>query len=258
MNIKDYQDQIIWIIGASSGIGSALARELSGRGAILALSSRRKDELDNLKTSLGDQHRVFSLDITDAEKTLRTAQAIRATFGRIDRVIFLAAAYAPMKIDNIDLAMAKGIIDINLGGAFNIVHAVIPILQTQAPKYQKYRGQIALCGSVAGYVGLPGGQPYSATKAGIINLAESLHAECKPLIDVKLISPGFVRTPLTDKNNFDMPMIIEPEQAAKEIADGLVTRHFEIHFPKKFTILLKLLRLLPYTLSLYLTRNIKT
>jgi short-subunit dehydrogenase len=246
-----YKDQVVWIIGASSGIGAALARELAARGATLALSARRKDELEQLNHELGDRHNVFALDTTDAATTLRTAKAIRAAFGRIDRVVFLAAAYAPMKIGALDLAVTKGIVDINLTGAFNLVHAVLPILKTQPVK-----GQLALCGSVAGYIGLPGGQPYSATKAAIINLAESLHAECKDVVDIKLISPGFVRTPLTDKNEFKMPMIIEPAQAAKEIADGLLSKRFEIHFPKRFTVLLKLLQLLPYKLSLNLTRKI--
>lgn len=246
-----YNDQIIWIIGASSGIGSALARELSGRGAILALSARRKDELEKLKNELGERNKVFALDITDAETTRRTAQAIRAAFGRIDRIIFLAAAYVPMKTGALDIAVTKSIVDINVMGAFNLAHAVLPIL-----KSQKFKGQLALCGSVAGYIGLPGGQPYSATKAAIINFAESLHAEYKDFIDIKLINPGFVRTPLTDKNNFRMPMIIEPEQAAKDIAKGLLSPRFEIHFPKKFTIFLKTLRLLPYALSLPLTSRV--
>jgi len=258
MNKQDYKDQIIWIIGASSGIGSALAHELSSRGAKLALSSRRKDELENLKVKLGEHHKVFALDITDAETTLRTSQAIRASFGRIDRVVFLAAAYAPMKTDHLDLAMTKAMLDVNLGGAFNVIHAMLPILKAQPEGHQKFRGQITLCGSVAGYMGLPGGQPYSATKAGIINLAESLYAECKSLVDIKLISPGFVRTALTDKNSFEMPMIIEPEQAAKAIADGLLSPHFEIHFPKKFTFLLKILSLLPYSISLPIVRKIRT
>lgn len=246
-----YKDQIVWIIGASSGIGCALARELSARGAILALSARRKDELEKLNSELGDHHKVFVLDTTDAAITIRAAQAIRAAFGRIDRVIFLAAAYAPMKMDALDIVATKGIVDINLTGAFNLVHAVLPILKTQPVK-----GQLALCGSVAGYIGLPLGQPYSATKAAIINLAESLHAECNDNVDIKLISPGFVRTPLTDKNDFTMPAIIEPEKAAKEIAEGLLLQRFEIHFPKKFTRVLKLLQLLPYALSQRLTRKI--
>lgn len=249
--LNSYQHQIVWIIGASSGIGSALARELCARGATLALSARRKDELEKLKETLGEQHKVFMLDTTDAAMTQRTAQAIRAAFGRIDRIIFLAAAYAPMKIDALDIAVTADIVNTNVTGAFNVVHAVLPILKTQ-----KAKGQLALCASVAGYIGLPGGQPYSATKAAIINLAESLHAESNNAIDIKLINPGFVRTPLTDKNDFQMPAIIEPEQAAREIADGLLSRRFEIHFPGKFTVFLKAVRLLPYALSLRLTRKI--
>jgi NADP-dependent 3-hydroxy acid dehydrogenase YdfG len=247
-----YRGQIVWIVGASSGIGAALARELSAQGAILALSSRRTDELERLKAALGPQHGVFALDVTDAAMTLRTAQAVHAAHGRIDRIVFLAAAYAPMKMDAFEIAAAKSIVDVNVTGAFNLVHAVLPILRSQPSK-----AQLALCASVAGYIGLPGGQPYSATKAAIINLAETLHAECGDAIDIKLISPGFVRTPLTDKNNFEMPMIVEPEQAAQEIERGLLARGFEIHFPKRFTFLLKLLRLLPYALSLLLTRKIR-
>jgi short-subunit dehydrogenase len=125
-----------------------------------------------------------------------------------------------------------------LNGAFNAVHAVLPILKSQA------HGQFVLCGSVAGYCGLPNGQPYSATKAGVINLAESLRAE-EGHLDIKVINPGFVRTPLTDKNNFKMPMMIEPEEAAKIIVKGLQSKKFEIHFPKRFTFLMKILSVLP-------------
>jgi short-subunit dehydrogenase len=252
MSDRDFIDQTVWIIGASSGIGLALARELSLRGATLALSSRRRDELEKLRLELGEQHRVFAFDVTDADATYRAAQSVQAAFGSINRIVYLAAAYAPMKMDALDIAAVRGMVDVNITGAFSLVHAVLPIL-----KGQKTKGQLALCSSVAGYIGLPNGQPYSATKAAIINLAESLHAECKDEIDIKLICPGFVRTPLTDKNDFKMPMIIAPVQAAKEISNGLLSGRFEIHFPKRFTLFLKALRLLPYWLSLRLTRSIK-
>jgi short-subunit dehydrogenase len=254
MNLQSYKGQVIWIIGASSGIGAALARELASSGATLVLSARRKDALEQLQVELGGaEHKVFTLDIADTDMTLRTAKAIHAAMGRIDRVVFLAATYAPMKLDKLDISVTRKLIDVNLMGAFNLIHAVIPLLALQV-----HKSQIALCGSVAGYIGLPKGQPYSATKAAIINLAESLHAECNDKIDIKLISPGFVRTELTDKNDFDMPMIINPEQAAQAISDGLLSRSFEIHFPKKFTFILKLIRLLPYWLLLRLTTKIKT
>lgn len=245
-----YDGEIIWIVGASSGIGAALARELAAQGATLALSARRKDLLETLKASLAGQHKIFALDVTEAEPVARTAQAIRAAFGRIDRVIFLAAAYTPMKLSELDLAVTRQIIDVNLLGAFHVVHAVLPILKEQS------KGQIALCGSVAGYAGLPGGQPYSATKAGIISLAESLRGELPPSIDVKLINPGFVKSELTDKNTFAMPMIITAERAATCIAGWLPSSRFEIHFPRTFTLWIKLLRLLPYGLFFRVTRNL--
>ncbi len=245
-----YKNEIIWIIGASSGIGAALAKELSARGACLALSARRKEELEALKSSLGEDHKIFTLDVADADLVFRTASAVRAAFGRIDRIIFLAAVYTPMKLCTLDLAVTKQIVDVNLLGAFHVVQASLPIFKDQQ------RGQIAMCGSVAGYIGLPGGQPYSATKAAIINLAESMHAELPKIIDVKLINPGFVKSELTDKNDFNMPMIISAEKAARHIAEGLTQKTFEIHFPKRFTLGLKLLRLLPYSLSLKITRNI--
>lgn len=251
MSANDYQGEIVWIIGASSGIGAALAQQLATRGAVLALSARRKEALAALRATLGEQHRVFACDVADADTTLRTAMAVQAAFGRIDRIVFLAAAYTPMRLDALDPAVTKAIIDVNLTGAFTMVQAAMKIFAAQPS-----RGQLALCGSVAGYTGLPGGQPYSATKAAIINLAESLQAE-QPPFDVKLICPGFVRTPLTAKNSFAMPMIISPEAAATAIADGLRQNRFEIHFPKRFTILLKLLRLLPYALALRLTRSLK-
>ncbi len=252
MTKLDYKDQIVWIVGASSGIGAALARELASRGATLALSSRRKDALEALAAGLGPQHKVFALDVADTDTTVRTCHAIRAAFGRIDRVIFLAAAYMPMRAEALDMDVTRGIIDVNLMGAFNIVHSVLPVLSTQNTK-----SQLALCGSVAGYVGLPGGQPYSATKAAIANLAESLQVESPDHVDIKLISPGFVRTPMTDKNSFEMPMMIEPDSAAHEIANGLLSRRFEVHFPRKFTVFMKVLRLLPYALCLRLTKRLQ-
>jgi short-subunit dehydrogenase len=252
MTNQAYKDEIVWIIGASSGIGHALAKELAGQGAILALSARSQVDLDQLQQALGTQHKVFCLDITDADMTARTAQAIRSCFGRIDRVVFLAALYTPMQTDQLQLPVVKKIIDTNLTGAFHVTQAVLPILQDQSGP-----SQLALCGSVAGYTGLPGGQPYSATKAAIINLAESLYAEWAGKIDIKLINPGFVRTALTDKNTFEMPMIVEADQAAREIAEGLRSAQFEIHFPKLFTFFLKFIRILPYRIAFWITRKIK-
>lgn len=250
MSNASFKDEVIWIIGASSGMGKALAVELASAGARVMISARRKDELEQLKTELAGAPLVFPLDVTDSELTIRTAQAIRAAAGRIDRVIFMSAAYTPMRLGALDLTIARNIVEVNILGALHVIHAVLPIVKEQA------NAQIALCGSVAGYIGLPNGQPYSATKAAVASFAESLYAECPPHVDVKLISPGFVRTPLTDKNDFAMPMILTPEQAAKAIARGLQSKNFEIHFPKRFTLFLKFLRLLPYCLALRITQKL--
>lgn len=244
----DYKNKHVWIIGASSGIGESLARELARRGAILSLSARSKDKLTALNNALGGSHFVCPVDISDAQSVQNSMSCVQKGHNRIDSVINLAALYDPGKLDDLDIEKTRKLIDVNLMGMFNLIHMVLPVLKKQD------NGQIVLCGSVAGFKGLPNGQPYSATKAAVINLAESLKAENMGL-DIKVINPGFVRTPLTDKNDFDMPMMIEPEEAAKAIADGLLKKSFEIHFPKKITYMAKALKLLPDRLYFKLARK---
>lgn len=233
-----FEDKNIWIIGASSGIGDALSKELSKRGAKLVLSARSADKLEALKAGLTGDHYVCPLDISKLESLQNAVRFVQEKFRHIDSIINLAALYEPASIKDMNIEKARLLVDVNLTGSLSLIHVALPVLKLQS------HGQLVLCGSVAGYRGLPNGQPYSATKAAIINLAESLKIENTDL-DIKLINPGFVRTPLTDKNDFEMPMMIEPEEAAKAIADGLLKKNFEIHFPKKFTILMKILRLLP-------------
>ena len=233
-----YADKYIWIIGASSGIGYALAVELAAQGATLALSARSKDKLNTLNDELGGGHVVLPLDVTDTKGFEITAKTIQDTFPRLDGAIFMAATYNPASLENLDIKDAHQMVNINLNGALNTVHAVLPVLKKQG------MGQLVLCASVVGYRGLPNAQPYSATKAAMINLAESLYIEERGL-DIKVINPGFVRTPLTDKNDFKMPMIIESKEAAEIIARELQTKRFEIHFPKRLTFFMKLLRILP-------------
>jgi short-subunit dehydrogenase len=247
-----FKNENIWIIGASSGIGAALARELSTKGATLILSARSKDALEALQKELGSQHYIYPLDVANYVDVEAAINEITKTVEKIDRVIFMAAIYKPADIENMDVAFAKQLLEVNVLGAFHITKAVLPILKKQT------EGQLALCASVAGYVGLPGGQPYSASKAALMNFAESLYAEAPDNVDIKVINPGFVRTPMTDKNTFAMPMRLEPEAAARYIADGLKSKSFEIHFPKRFTIFLKLLSILPYCIKLFLTSKMKS
>lgn len=250
--MKDLRGKYIWIIGASSGIGHALAHTLSSKGAHLILSARNADKLHDLNTNLGGHHAVRPLDVSDHSALTAVMDDIPDKIPQLDSVIFLAAIYTPHSTKNKDIDFIHKMLDVNIGGAFNVVDITAPYF-----KDRKY-GQIVLCGSVAGYRGLPAGQPYCATKAAIINLAESLKIECEPHnIDVKVINPGFVKTPLTDKNNFPMPMIISAEDAAQAIAKDLTSRRFEIHFPRKFTFIMKLLRLLPNWLYFSLARKMR-
>lgn len=229
-----------WIIGASSGIGAAVAAELARRGEQVIVSARNKEALETLRAGLkGEGHRVLPLDITDASAVRASAQWLVDEVGPLDRVLCFAGAYTPMKLGALDLTEVRKIIDTNLTGVFNVVEASLAVLMPQG------RGQLALCASVAGYRGLPNGQPYAATKAGVISLATSLRAEHGDRLDIRIINPGFVETRLTDKNDFKMPFVITPEKAARAIARGLEGKAFEIHFPKRFTYLIKALALLP-------------
>ncbi len=245
--METFSQKRVWIIGASSGIGKAVAIALANQGAELILSARREQSLLELNQMLGGQHQVEVLDVTDSKDVCFTAKSLE----QIDSVLFFAASYHPASLADIDIEHAKQAVNINLNGALNVIAAVLPLMRQQG------FGQIALCASVAGYVGLPNGQPYSATKAAIINLAESLRVE-QPDLDIKVINPGFVSTPMTAKNRFKMPMIISSEQAADAIMKGLQTNRFEIHFPKRFTYFLKLLKSVPYWLYFRLVKPTKT
>lgn len=233
-----FQDRHYWIIGASDGIGAALATELSTRGARLTLSARRPDALDEVARRCQGPTHTRPLDISDNDALARALAAIEEDQGKLDGAICIAALYDPGMVADMELRSAEQLIRVNLLGSLAFAKLVPPALRPG--------GQLVLFGSVAGYFGLPGGQPYSSTKAAITNLAESLRGELSPDVDVRLVSPGFVRTRLTEKNSFDMPGLVEPQEAARNIADGLAGPSFEIHFPKGFTRRVKLLRALPY------------
>lgn len=248
--MRSFKGKHVWIIGASSGIGRALAIELAHRGAVLALSARSVEKLEALNEELEGRHIVCPVDASDLASVQKCLASVQKSFSHIDSVINLAALYDPGRLDDLDIKRTRTLVDVNVMGMFNLIDTILPVLKNQG------RGQCALCGSVAGFKGLPNGQPYSATKAAVINLAETLKAENADL-DIKIINPGFVRTPLTDKNDFDMPMMIEPEEAAKAIADGLLKKSFEIHFPKKFTYMVKALKFLPAPLYFKIARQMK-
>jgi short-subunit dehydrogenase len=241
------KSETIWIIGASEGIGAALAREWAQRGARVIISARSQDRLDVLAAELGAGHIPLALDVSD-RNSIDEAAAEISKIGALDRIVHLAAIYDPGKIADLDPDKAAKIVSTNLTGSFHIAQV--------GPTLLKDGGQLALCGSVAGYIGLPQGQIYSATKAGVINLAESLRAELAGRIDVRLINPGFVDTRLTQRNDFRMPAMVTPQRAATAIIDGLCSRRFEVHFPRRLTWGLKVLSALPYWAAMPLTKRL--
>ena len=238
----------IVIIGASHGIGKALAFEFAKENANLFLAARDFNALTAIKHELQDKAQIFALDVVDENNVRKYLENI----SQIDLFIYCAGTYKPMSSYEIDLAEAKKINDVNFVGALNCLDVVIKKM------VEKKSGHIALVASVAGYVGLPKSLAYGASKAALINLAETLYAELSHLnIDVSVINPGFVKTRLTDLNKFKMPAMIGAEEAAQIIVRELKAKKFEIHFPKKFTIWLKILKILPYSLIFFLTKRIE-
>jgi short-subunit dehydrogenase len=249
-----------WIIGASYGIGEALSHQLFDEGYDLVISGRdleklkkiEKDLLQKSETAL-EKRRVLcsQLDVSNLDSFTKSFAQIIEEFGKIDLVLFCSGLYQPMSAADFDLEMSKKIIDVNLIGFLNLLHLVVPQMIKQNS------GHIAVIASVAGYLGLPKSFAYGASKAALINLCEGIYHELKSKnIALTLVNPGFVKTRLTDQNKFSMPFIISSDDAAKEICRGLRAKKFEIHFPKKFTFLLKFLRLLPYKIFFLLTRKI--
>ncbi len=246
-----FSNDTIWIIGASSGIGEHIARNLSSQGATLILSARSEDKLKTLNKDLGGKHTILPFDISDTNQIGDAFKKAKNEHKKINRIICMAGIYEPKQIRDMDQDDLIKTVNINLIGVMAFAQKALNLLENQG------YGQIALCASIAGYTGLPNGQPYSATKAALINFTQSLHTEANENIDIKLISPGFVKTPLTDKNNFKMPFIMKPEDAAKEIVSGLKRKSFEIDFPKKLTLTLKLISILPYPIRLAICKKMK-
>ena len=248
--IHDWRGQRVWLMGASSGIGEALARKLAAAGANVALSARRAERMAALAQGMPNAL-VLPCDATDAAALDAARERIVASWGGVDLAVYLAGDYVPMRAWEFERQAAERMIAVNLTGAMAFAAALTPLLLKQE------RGQIAFVSSVAGYRGLPKALVYGPTKAALINFAETLWLDLAPRgIGVRLINPGFVATQLTAQNDFAMPALLTPDDAAAEILRGFATDAFEIHFPKRFTRLLKVLRLLPYRLYFPLIRRL--
>lgn len=247
--ITDWQGKTVWIIGASSGIGWATASALHARGALVVVSARKAHALKAFEA----QHAgaiALPLDVCD-RGAVNTAAAELLNLGPLDCVLYCAGHYTAMRGFAMDVDDMQRHVDVNYSGALYALEAVIPAMLKRA------NGHFSLVASVAGYAGLPNGLAYGPTKAALINLAETLYLDLKDRgVAVSVINPGFVQTPLTADNQFAMPALLTAQQAAAAILKGWAQGAFEIHFPKRFTLWLKLLRLLPYRLYFYLVAKV--
>lgn len=239
----------ILITGSSSGIGEAVARLYLEQGFDVGLCGRDQARLRKACEGYPGAH-PLSFDIADKEAVSAAFSEFVKVHGRVDRIILNAGTHAPTDGASFSLQDYTRTMQINYIGTLNCLAPAIEILRAQG------HGQLVLMGSVAGYKGLPGAGGYCASKSAIMRLAETLRVELRDLgIDVRLISPGFVKTPLTDLNEFSMPFLMQVDKAAERIVRGLRSRRFEIAFPRRFAWLLKLNAVLPAPVYFWLARK---
>jgi short-subunit dehydrogenase len=241
--------RVVWITGASTGIGAAIARQLAAQGVVVAISARSKETLSVLATE-NNNIKPYVLDVTD-EMAVRTCfVTIEHDLGEIDLIIAGAGTYAAVTLDDFQTSAFKRMYEVNYLGVINVLAAVIPTFR------KRRAGHISWIASVSGYRGLPKAAAYGPTKAALINLAETLKTELgQDGVVVSVINPGFVKTPMTSVNDFPMPFLMDAEDAARETIDGLRKQKFEVAYPGRFVAILKLARILPYNWYFWLVRR---
>ena len=246
-------NKVIWITGASSGIGKALAIKFSNEGWQVAASARRENLLNELNKKYPNIH-SFALDVTDSEKCKTISVEILNKLENIEICVFCTGIHDPQSEKKFSLEKIRKIMETNFFGTINSINSIIDYYK------EKKSGQISIVSSVAGYRGLPAAGAYCASKSALSSFAESLYFDMKRFnVKVSVVHPGFIKTPMTDQNDFPMPMIKSPEFAANEIFKGLTQSNaFEIHFPKQFTFIMKILKIMPNWLYfLILKKTIK-
>ncbi|WP_120501917.1 SDR family oxidoreductase [Roseovarius sp. EL26] len=233
--MSKFAGKTYWLVGASEGLGRALAKELSDAGAYLVLSARNAERLDELSSALQNT-RALPLDVTDHE----AVRAAAGTVGEIDGVIYNAGAYEPMSTAHWDTQAAIKMCSVNYTGALHVLGECLPRFLARG------KGDITLIGSLAGYRGLPAAIGYGPSKAALISLAETMRHDLKGTgIIVRIVNPGFIKTRLTNKNGFHMPMLMTPERAARHVLRTMKLRRFRTDFPAPFSWFIRLLNYLP-------------
>lgn len=234
--IRDWKDRVVWIIGASSGIGRATASALHHRGARVAVSARNSAALDRFVLEHPGALALVT-DITDKASVHAAAERLHEHWGACDLVFACAGHYKAQRATQFDLAEMLRHQEVNYVGTLHVLDACLPGLLAAR------QGHLSLMGSVAGYRGLPQSLAYGPTKAALNNLAEVLYLDLNEQgLGVSIVNPGFVETPLTAQNHFHMPALMTSEDAAQEIIKGWEGGRFEIHFPRRFTLGLKTLQ----------------
>ena len=243
-------DKVIWITGASSGIGKALALKFAKEKWLVAISARRQELLNEI-SKLNDNISSFPLDVTDSKKCKEIFNQIKNKYNNVNIAFFCTGIHDPKSEKTFNLDSIEKIMNTNFFGTINSINAVYEYFK------ERKSGHISIVSSVAGYRGLPTGGAYCASKSALTTYAESLYFDMKRSnVKVSVVHPGFIKTPMTDQNDFPMPMIESPEFAAEEIFKGLTkSNSFEIHFPKKFTYIMKILKIMPYWLYLRLVKK---
>ncbi|MEM8630523.1 MAG: SDR family NAD(P)-dependent oxidoreductase [Pseudomonadota bacterium] len=225
-----------WLVGASEGLGRALAHKMSRAGVELVLSARNPDRLADLVAELPGKATYIPVDVADDESVFAAA----AELGQVDGVVYIAGVYWPMPAQKWDPEPAVAMADINFTGALRVIGAVMPRF------VDRDEGHFVITGSLSGFRGLPGSIGYGASKAGTMVLAESMHADLRKTgIDVQLVNPGFIRTRLTDKNDFSMPFIMDAEPAAQIMFEHMASDRFKMSFPWGFSMVFRLSQFLP-------------
>lgn len=233
---RQWNGKTYWIVGASAGLGAAVARKISGRGATVVLSARSAEDLAEVADSCPGRSRVQTVDVSDDASVAEAAEAV----GEVDGLVYTAGVYWPMPTSEWNAEQVTAMADINFTGAVRVLGHVVPRMVARDA------GHIVLTGSLSGFRGLPGTIGYGASKAGVMYLAESMRADLRGSgVEVQLINPGFVKTRLTDKNDFKMPFIMEPEEAAQEFVDHMQGAGFKKNFPRAFGSMFQASQFLP-------------